>query len=485
MKIFRNFVANNLKLLFMAEEREWIVDNLIDNKNLIIPIIGNDMLVYKDEKTSEEIILQQHVVEYFADKDRIDSRKLSSMKNQEYYGMSVLSKECKYFIDNYRRYLKQEYSAGRISLKSSVLNFLKTFEFPVILTTNCFDFLEQELRKEGLSYPTLCYAPQKRNDKNGTEINANVDMPDKCVYHIFGLAEDAQDWVHSEDGLFFFLRSLNSKDNGAGGLANYIERNKKRILALGCNLPDWLFRLLWYPIQKKDNNNDEIKGYWLYEETLNSSFEDFLEDINYLSNEEVEEILVSTTKKLEKEKNDTREIVHEKNIKAEHFDVFLSYASEDRQLVDVIYEILHGKHRLSVWFDDRGEGEISIGDPYWNNIKEGICKSDHYMPIITESWMEKNLGNSNLKRETDLVKDYYLQKTNNGENKENLKTNYSLPIVVKGEQFRGKAIFETDLIQDLSKNNILPKDLFFEIKSGEFDINNIKLFDNKDWTNIM
>lgn len=470
----------------MAEDRDWIIENLVDNKNLIIPIIGNDMFVYKETEMAKEVVLQQHVVDYFTKKEIIDERKLTSMRNQEYYGMSVLSKS-KFFIDNYRKYLKKEYSAGRITLKRSVLDFIKSFKFPIILTTCCFDFLEKELLKEGLVYPSLSYIPQKRNDGDKSDVYLNARMPEKCIYHFFGLAEDGQDWVHNENGLFYFLRSLNSSDYGATGVANYIERNNKRLLALGCNLPDWLFRFLWYPIQKKDNSktNDEIQGYWLLDEPPSASFEDFLEDINYLSNEEVEDILIEASKKLKLQEKGNIEAIHGENLKANHYDIFLSYASEDRSTIENIYNILHNVQGLSVWFDDRGESEINIGDPYWENIKDGISKSDHYMPIITEAWLEKHFQDSNLKIETNLIYNYYLKNTDNGKQPENLKVNYCLPIVVRGEKFRGQDIIENGLIEQFGENSIIPKELFYKRKSGEYDSVNIDLFKNKDWINII
>ena len=47
----------------------------------------------------------------------------------------------------------------------------------------------------------------------------------------------------------------------------------------------------------------------------------------------------------------------------EHFDVFISYASEDRQIATAIFEALKNIN-VKAWFDDKGKSEITPGSPY-------------------------------------------------------------------------------------------------------------------------
>lgn len=461
----------------MFDSTERIIKDLVEKKDSIIPIIGNDMIVYKPTETSKEILLQEHILEHFSEGKHIDPRKLNAMKKQSYYGMSVFSKEDSYFIDDYCRYIKQGLKERKIRLKEKLLDFLKEFNFPIIITTICFDIIEQELRDMGIKYSSARYVP--KNPRIVTKDNSlvNKDLPNRCIYHIFGIAEDAQDWVFDEEQLLFFLKSLNDINCGAIGLANHIKNHRLRLLVLGCNLPDWLFRFLWCPIQEKSNGKTK-QGYWLNKEMPNASFEDFLEEIRYTPAEEIEDILSKATKQLVYEREATINNIQNTNNRIEHYDIFLSYASEDRSIVDRIYDILHNQHHLSVWFDDRGEGEINIGDPYWENIKEGIEKSTHFMPIITEHYLEKSIGTSNLNKETEMAYDFYIQ------NKDNLKRNYSIPIIIKGECFRRQSINST-LIEDLGKLDVIHKEFFTGIKSVEYNSIDEKTFNSINWENIL
>ena len=448
---------------------ESITQELVDKRNNIIPIIGNEMVVFIDSN-GKEIPFQQHIIDTFAvDQDKFGKQKLDAMRTQSYYGLSVLANDDKGFLDEYCRYVKEGIKNGNIRLKRSVLDFLKVFRFPIIITTICFDIIEHGLNSKELFYPSKHYIPHNpKMDINGDVENNN--LPDKCVYHLFGSAEqDAQDWVYDEEQLFFFLKSLNDYNYGAKGVANRIQNGRYRLLVLGCELPNWIFRFLLYPIQEKRKTR---QGYWLNVKDPERSFETFLNDINYLPSKDIDNIIIKATDLFDPD------IMFPKieNNHINHFDVFLSYASEDRPIAFEIYNILHDNHHLSVWMDKRGESEIDPGDPYWENIQEGIEKSDHYMPIVTEHFIEKLTNpKSNLSIETNMFRDYYDKKGKN-----TLKKNYSIPVIIKRETFRNKTI-NNSLVEQFGDWGILPNEFFFHVNGVEYDAANNNEFNNIDW----
>lgn len=452
---------------------ESIAQELVDKRNNIIPIIGNEMVVFVDSN-GKEISFQQHIIEKYAnDKGKYDEHKLDAMQAQSYYGLSVLSNNNKGFLDEYCRYVKEGIKNGSIRLKSSVLSFLKVFKFPIIITTICFDIIEHGLNSKELFYPSKHYIPHNpKMDINGDV--ENNSLPDKCVYHLFGSAEqDAQDWVYDEEQLFFFLKSLNDYNHGAKGVANRIQNGRYRLLVLGCELPNWLFRFLLYPIQEKRKTR---QGYWLNVKDPESSFETFLNDINYLPAKDIDNIITKAKDLF----NPDIMFPEIENNQRNHFDIFLSYASEDRSIAFEIYNILHDNHHLSVWMDKRGESEIAPGDPYWENIQEGIKESDHYMPIVTEHFIEKYSNpSSNLRRETKMFQEYYKQRGKN-----NLKRNYSIPVTIKGELWDGEEI-NSSLVETISKIGFLPKEFFNEVNILGFDESNQIEFNNYKWNNII
>lgn len=446
-------------------ENVGIAKELINNKNMIIPVIGNDMIVFKKQNgnKTEEIPFQQHIVETFAkDYREFGEKKFEAMSSQNYYCLSVLAKNDKEFLETYRTHVIEGISNGSIRLKSSVVRFLETFKFPVIITTICFNIIEQELNKKQLYYFTKKYMPQSPND----------ELDNRCVYHVFGSVEDGQEWVYNEKKLVFFLKSLNDVNHGAKNLVDYIKNRNYRLLVLGCELPNWLFRFMLYPIELQAS--DCRQGYWFNDKEPESSLDSYLEEINYKPAKDIDDI-INEASRLYSNNLDDDLFMHQNNHK-DHFDVFISYASEDKLIVYEIYNILHNNHGLSVWIDKKGKSEIGPGDPYWENIQDGIKKSDHYMPIVTGNFIKKYCNySSSLRKETDMFLDYYIKKE-----KANLKRNYSIPVIIKGELWAGKEI-DGALVENISKYGLLPAEFFNEINNIVYDKSNPKEFNNIDW----
>ena len=120
---------------------------------------------------------------------------------------------------------------------------------------------------------------------------------------------------------------------GATGLTDFLKENEKKLFVLGCNLPNWLFRFLWQPTQVgRINNLKTTQGYWINKEKPEDSFENFLKKKNFSADEQVKEILVDATKLLQEEQQKEAEERSLQIDAEEHFDVVVSYASEDRQI---------------------------------------------------------------------------------------------------------------------------------------------------------
>lgn len=278
------------------EVRRIIISDMVKKRNSIVPVIGEDTIVYQDEGTGKEIPFQEFIFSEFQKKYprvTVDDAALTSMKERGYYGLSLLSQyynEQGRFLDDFMDFVSK--NASCIKLKDEVLDFLVTFNFPIIITTVCFDIIEQQLKGQIDSYKSIWY---RLNAKNDT-------LPSRCVYHIFGQARDGSKWVYDEDCLLTFLLSHNDKDHGATGLTDFLKENEKKLFVLGCNLPNWLFRFLWQPTQTGRNSNMKTtQGYWINKEKPEDSFENFLKKKNFSADEQVKDILVDATKLLQEE----------------------------------------------------------------------------------------------------------------------------------------------------------------------------------------
>ena len=453
------------------EVRRIIISDMVKKRNTIVPVIGEDTIVYRDKGTGREIPFQEFVLNEFQKKYphvEVSDTDVPAMKSRGYYGLSLMSQYYESrFLDDYMGFVNDNRFC--IRLKDEVLNFLVAFDFPVIITTVCFDIIEQQLRNKIERYQSVWYKPEKKNDI----------MPTKCVYHIFGQATFGSKWVYDEDMLLKFLLAHNSKDYGATGLTEHLKEHEKKLFVLGCNLPNWLFRFLWQPTQdERSTNMKTTQGYWINKEKPEDSFENFLKKKNFSADEQVKEILVDATKQLQEEQQREAEERSSQIDAEEHFDVFISYASEDRQIATTIFEALKNMN-VKAWFDDRGKGEITPGSPYWEKIKNGIKHSAHYMPIITGKWMEKMTSTSSLKEETLMVKDW-LAECRKSDSAVQLKSNYSIPVIVSGSEYNEVEITNS-YIEQFGSMNVLPKSLFFHIDMISFDEKNVSVFEKIEW----
>lgn len=455
------------------ENRRIIIGDMVNKRGTIVPIIGDDTIVYKEKETGKEIPFQEFIVEKFQQRYphvEVSEEVLSSMKNRGYYGLSLLSQhynEQGRFLDDFMEFVQKNQSS--IQFREEVCDFLVTFNFPIIITTLCFDIIERQLEGKIESYKSIWY---KLNKDNST-------LPPRCVYHIFGQAKDGSKWVCDEDLLLTFLLSHNSHDNGATGLTDYLKENGKKLFVLGCNLPNWIFRFLWQPTQVESSSSQKTtQGYWIHKEKPEESFENFLKKKNFSADEQVKDILVKATQMLQEEQR--REAAARETMMdtEEHFDVFISYASEDRPIASRIFETLKDMH-VKAWFDDRGKGEITPGSPYWQKIENGIKHSAHFMPIITGNWMQKLTNTSSLKDETYKVRDW-LAECRKEDSTVPLKDNYSIPVIVKDSSYNGVTITE-GYMEQVASFGVLPPSLFSGIDMITFDQRDYTVFEKIEW----
>lgn len=427
-----------------------IVDNLIEMKDVVVPILGDDIFYVskngKECQSIHEYLLDCFVSEY-GDKGMSEEDKTVIVKGY-YYGLSKLERFFPSdFETDYRCYIRNARKNGWIGIDPTVSDFLDIFHFPLIITTTAFDFLEEILSKG--RYSSITYSPSSTN-------TVRIESSKPTIYHIFGTISDGGQWVYDEDKLLVFLHSLHDTDTASASLKQYIDSKNCRLLALGCNLPDWLFRFLWYPIKSGSIDSKQKKGYWINSRENSESFNDFLDNIKFYSSNEVNEILSLAVEELRAQ--ETSQTNLEESVQ---YDAFISYASEDKPIAQAIFDILT-RQGYTVWFDKDGTGKIEAGSNYMKRILSGIERSNHYVPIITGNFINKVLNpESNLKKEVDLVRSHYNSFAIKPER-------YSVPIIIEGSTFNDE-IITSSFVEGMTRF-ILPKHLFLEINMYTFSM---------------
>lgn len=460
------------QIVSQEEVRKTIINDMVLKRNSIVPIIGDDAIIYMSEYSSEEIPFQEFIVSEFKKKYpyvKYPEADFIAMRERGYYGLSLLSQyynEQGRFLDDFLDFVN--INIGHIRLRDEVVDFLVTYNFPIIVTTFCFDIIERQLQGKLEGYKSIWYHLNKENSV----------LPPRCVYHIFGQAKDGSKWVWSEDRLLTFLLSHNHDMYGAKGLTDFLKENEKKLFVLGCNLPNWLFRFLWQPTQNGSNANMETKqGYWIHKDKPEDSFDNFLKKKNFSADEQVKDILREATHllkiELEREKEDCKLMIDLEN----QFDVFISYASEDRQIATAIFEALKNMN-VKVWFDDKGKGEILPGQKYREKIEDGIKRSAHFMPIITGNWMHKLTNTSSLKYETMKARDWLVECSK--KDYDVCLKDYSIPVIIKDSSYNGVSITEA-YIEQVANFGVLPDMLFNGIDMITFDEKDYSVFDKVVW----
>ena len=443
--------------------------DIYDYKDIIIPVIGNNCFYY--ESGNEQMSLQEFVVNTLSKGKIYDKELLTQMESRGYYGLTLLKKHCFHNESKFKLEYKRaiENNKGKIHLNATIKNFLQVYKFPVIVTTSCFKLIESEL----LGYKSVSY-PSEDGNRN------KLSGEQKTVYHIFGLEANGAKWVTGEEELLNFVHELHGE--GATDLKKYIKADNKMkaLFVIGSNLPDWLFRFFLYPMADISKNG---LGYFLSSTNdIEDSFMNFLDDISYDYdvNANLENVLKCATDlcpaSTSTQSNSNR-VPHGKE-----YDIFISYASENRDLASSIRDVLHDTYGLNVWLDQK---QIVDGD-YEKRIVNGIENSAYFMPIVTKEYILKHrpIFNS-YKSIEDIVNDSKLEfvqmETLIAEKfrKELQRIAYSLPIVIPSP-IGESGTLDFDMIEKkYAESFVLPGCLFRRQQMFYYD----DMFDEKnDWS---
>lgn len=357
--------------------------DIYDNKDVIIPVIGENCFFYYSDDGSK-IPLQDYLVDKFIERNRIrhpEDLPIEQMKKKGFYGLSLCRQQCGFsrdeeYIKCYKNIIRE--AKERIHLDKTIKDFLVRYKFHLIITTCCFDFIESELPW----YISKSYIAAKGGN-NKEDINPN----DYIIYHIFGKCDNASVWAWDEESLMYILHCHHDNDYASNGLHRYIfpdlnsGGNSKSLLILYSNLPDWLFRFFLYPLAYKGKWSDS--GFYLNKNEQDSSLKNFIERVICYDIEDnnIDQILNEAKDMIPSlEQDSSKRIGHNQD-----FDIFISYAHEDKEIALEIKETLEKHYALKIWLDLK---EIEDGS-YSERMKFGIQHSAYFMPLITNSYIDK------------------------------------------------------------------------------------------------
>lgn len=476
----KQYTSKNGKDRLLDAELESLVEKVLENRDRIIPIIGDDCFVVKVNDSN--VPLYQWIVEKVLD-GKASLKFKQKVYSDGYKGLDLLFEEYKRVYKKkdpddsiYKKEIKKIIDEGladkRLSLRPDVKVFLDAGCFEVIVTTCPFPILQEEkLMLGGKAYQTMSFAPRSI----GPRAEATLQLP--AIYQIFGNYDG--DFVFGEEKLLEFLHHLNQsgaeKGFGASPLVKYIrekENDHALFMPIGCcNLPDWIFRFLWYPLSQRHEG-----GIWpnyrdkdFYRFLCKHNFSTFSSPITALQKGDIvgDPVLNKLTVEFQNRKNSLPQYAStELNVQwndEEKWDLFISHASEDKEIVQIVYNVLTKDCSKKVWMDNRGG--IMPGDNYWSAIKYGIEHSCKFLFVITESYLEKAMRKNHkypdgtvqptgVYREIELIKECLKERRKDGQK------GYVIPLIVEGTLVTYTDLTNTKHINEPMKNGtleLLPK----------------------------
>ena len=453
----------------VREELEELVIEVLEKQDRIIPIIGDECFIGLVDNNNESsfVPLQQWITEELLGSHSSYEVK-QKIASQGYHGLDLLFDEYErisprrkgflHFKNKISFIIDEGINNSRLRIRSDVKDFLCAGNFDVIVTTCPYNILQKELNMEGKNYNVFSFAPHKVLT-NGSRSEATLELP--AIYQLFGNYRN--EFVSGEGTLLKFLHYLNQTDTekgyGASQLVKYIKdkgldnKGLGLLMPIGCNnLPNWIFRFLWYPFcldRLNGHDSDNQGGVW-HKYSNDESFYSFLDKYNFRTFSESTDFLNSedidgdpVLKRLTKEfllKADKVQNYISSELQVQHLqdgerDIFVSYASEDLELAQKVYDILTIRCSQKVWMDRRGR--IQPGDEYWDAIQHGIEHSQRYLFLITEEYLRKAIGKNYIDdtgipgqtgvyKEIDLIRHHILNKRKDGQ-KGNI-----IPLIVEG-----------------------------------------------------
>lgn len=416
-------------------ELDSLIKEVLKKQDRIIPIIGDD--AFEGSTNNRKFPLLRWIAEKLLGEDVTDKTKETIYKDG-YRGWDLMFEEYRHiygidetyndFKETVVTIIEQGLEDKNVYLRKDVKDFLLAGEFEVIATTCPFHILEKEVtfKTNTKFYNVSSFAPfsARYSSNNFSKSEEELNLP--AIYKIFGDCD--REFVSGEDNLLKFLHFLNQSnaENGYGAspLIKYIKdkgqdkRGLALLMPIGCNnLPDWIFRFLWYPLSQDcligdsditqggvwHNYRDEI----FYKFLKKYKFKTFSGPTDGLKNpdddNEYDPVLKRITKeftaRVDKMKKYISSDLEVSSTNDGKWDLFISYAKEDVDVAKKIYNTLTTNCKKSVWMDNR----IQVGEEYWDAIQYGIEHSHKFLFVITDSYLRK-AREKNRKEDTGEIK---------------------------------------------------------------------------------
>lgn len=285
-------------------------------------------------------------------------------------------------------------SPGSIPIPEALLQLARIRPLKLFVTTTFGPLLEMALNEVRFGgqprTKVFAYSPSAVQDLD-QPLEA-MDRP--VVFHLFGRISAVPDYAVTDEDTLEFVHSLQSESRRPNLLLDELARGQ--LLVLGGNFPDWLGRF-FLRVAKRERlwlgrgKTDIVVDTHLRDDPAFSSFlKGFSSRTKIFQGggaiEFVAELSRRWTEKHPDQEAAAAPVPETVRVIGDPLEmlagsVFLSYASEDRQVVDALRQELEAAG-VDVWFDRQA---LQAGDDYEAKIKRNIENASLFVPILSQA----------------------------------------------------------------------------------------------------
>lgn len=367
----------------------------------VVPVIGPDILCTYDNGVN----LNQFVISTIEDQLKMSKHHDTFSQlvyDPEFVGRMIqitknpyLTRDCIYvLVDNI---FKDPKNVEKKFQPSEVLMRLLSVKlFPFVITTSFSPVVENAMRQvwsgQKVSVRYFSNDPDKDQRVGIGDIGYPEEMSLPTVYYMFGRSTGmAHRYVLTDDDMLAFCKSWMSPQSRPNHLCDQLK--DKYLLMLGCGYSDWLFRFIWYCMNK--TSDTKTKGMIVHDKNTNESLVEYLRRIDTFlpENTSPHEIVDEIVKRISGYNDEHRNEWLSRPVKC--VQVFISYSRRDSDIVDRLYDSLTNQG-LSVWYD---KYDLFGGVKFEDEIERSIKNAKVFVPVITRNVAKEAMSSHMYRKE--------------------------------------------------------------------------------------
>lgn len=311
--------------------------------------------------------------------------------------------------------------------------------FPFVITTSFTPIVENVMREvwgnRDVKVLNFCRNPQRDLKPGEGDIVWAGDMKNPTVYYMFGKVQTMPNsYVLTDTDMLEFCQSWLSDATRPRNLSNQLA--DKYLLMLGCGYSDWLFRFIWFCMNK--SSHSKMKGLMAHDENTHETLVEYLRRIDtFLPENKTASEIVDEIEKRVAEYNEVHQGEWFARPPKEETQVFISYSRSDSEVAEALYNFLTA-NGINVWYD---RNNLLGGSKFMEEIEKAIENTKVFVPIFTQNIAREAMDSHVYRHEWD--KAIRLQKSMGSRN-------FIIPVNEEGFDF-----YSADIPADLKAHNSL------------------------------